>query len=98
MTDLETEASLMKAFESQLSDIAWKQGISVDKIVSLIRENEEILTKQKVWFMYIMFVITSWQYTNNRWLYYLYFIIDVQSNLKVIDLVQSWIRLNYTIE
>ena len=46
--DLETEANLMKSFESQLSDIARKQGISVDKIVSLTRENEEILAKQKV--------------------------------------------------
>jgi hypothetical protein len=38
----------MKTFESQLVDIARKQGVSVDKIVSLTRENEEILAKQKV--------------------------------------------------
>jgi hypothetical protein len=38
----------MKTFESQLIDIARKQGVSVDKIVSLTRENEEILAKQKV--------------------------------------------------
>ena len=47
MNDLQTEANLMKTFESQLSDIARQQGISVDKIVNLTRENEEILAKQK---------------------------------------------------
>jgi prophage DNA circulation protein len=45
---LETEANLMKTYESELYDIARKQGVSVDKIVSLTRENEEILAKQKV--------------------------------------------------
>jgi hypothetical protein len=48
VNDLETEANLMKTFESQLVDIARKQGISVDKIVSLTKENGEILAKQKV--------------------------------------------------
>ena len=48
VNDLEREATLMKAFENQLSDIARKQGISVDKVVSLTKENEDILAKQKV--------------------------------------------------
>ena len=48
VNDLQTEANLMKAFENQLTDIARRQGISVDKIVSLTKENEDILAKQKV--------------------------------------------------
>ena len=38
----------MKAFENQLSDIAIKQGISVEKLVQLTKENEHILAQQKV--------------------------------------------------
>lgn len=38
----------MKSLEAQLSDIARTQGISVDTIVSLTKENESILLKQKV--------------------------------------------------
>ena len=45
---LDSELSIMKSFESELSDIGRKQGISVDTIVRLVKENEKILAKQKV--------------------------------------------------
>ena len=38
----------MKAFENQLTDIANRQGISVEKVVQLTKENEQILSQQKV--------------------------------------------------
>ena len=38
----------MRAFENQLTDIAVRQGISVDKVVQLTKENEHILAQQKV--------------------------------------------------
>jgi hypothetical protein len=38
----------MKTFEDQLSEISRKQGIAVNEIVSLCKENEEILARQKV--------------------------------------------------
>jgi hypothetical protein len=48
INDLQHEADLMKTFEVQLSDISRKQGIAVNEIVSLCKENEEILARQKV--------------------------------------------------
>ena len=48
VNDLQKEATLMKAFENRLTDIAIRQGISVDKIVQLTKENEHILAQQKV--------------------------------------------------
>ena len=46
--DLEEEATLMKAYENQLTDITTRQGISVEKVVQLTKENEQILSQQKV--------------------------------------------------
>ena len=37
----------MQGLEQQLSDIARKQGVNANEIVMLVKENEEILTKQK---------------------------------------------------
>ena len=48
VNDLQNEASLMQIFEEQLREISIKQGVSVEKIVSLTKENEVILNKQKV--------------------------------------------------
>ena len=45
---LQDEAALMKDIENQLTDIAQRQGISVDKLVQLTKENEQILAQQKV--------------------------------------------------
>ena len=38
----------MKTFEHQLADITIRQGISVEKVVQLTKENEQILSQQKV--------------------------------------------------
>ena len=46
--DLENEVTLMEIIEEQLTEIARKQGASVETIVNLTKENEEILAKQKV--------------------------------------------------
>ena len=46
--DLEKEVTLMKIIDEQLTEIARKQGVSVESIVNLTKENEEILAKQKV--------------------------------------------------
>jgi cupin superfamily acireductone dioxygenase involved in methionine salvage len=48
VTDLQTEADLMTSFEQQLSEIARKQGYTANEVLSLVKENEEILQKQKV--------------------------------------------------
>jgi hypothetical protein len=48
VADLQTEADLMRSFEQQLSKIARKQGYTANEILSLMKENEEILQKQKV--------------------------------------------------
>ncbi|KAL7508730.1 hypothetical protein ACHAXN_006070, partial [Cyclotella atomus] len=47
VNELEAEAGLMQGLEEQLSEIARKQGVNVNEIVMLVRENEEILSKQK---------------------------------------------------
>jgi archaellum component FlaC len=48
VNDLQEEADLMRGLEEQLSTIARRQGVNVNEIVMLVRENEEILSKQKV--------------------------------------------------
>jgi uncharacterized phage infection (PIP) family protein YhgE len=47
VNQLEAEADVMQAMEDQLSDIAREQGANVAGIVSLVRENEDILSKRK---------------------------------------------------
>ena len=45
MNELEAEAGLMGS-EAQLSEIAHEQ-VTVNEIISLVRENEDILSQQK---------------------------------------------------
>jgi hypothetical protein len=47
VNELEAEATLMIGLEEQLSEIARKQGVNANEIVMLVRENEDILSKQK---------------------------------------------------
>jgi uncharacterized protein (DUF885 family) len=47
VNELEAEADVMQAMEDQLSDIAREQGANAAAIVSLVRENEDILSKRK---------------------------------------------------
>jgi hypothetical protein len=45
--ELEAEASLMQNLEEQLSEIAHEQGVTVNEILLLVRENEHVLSQQK---------------------------------------------------
>jgi cupin superfamily acireductone dioxygenase involved in methionine salvage len=45
--ELQNEADLMQALEEQLDEIASSQGSSTNEIIMMVRENEEILSKQK---------------------------------------------------
>jgi hypothetical protein len=47
VNELEAEADVMQTIEEQLSDIARDQGVTVKDIQLLVRENEDILSKQK---------------------------------------------------
>ena len=44
--ELEAEASLMQNLEEQLSEIAHEQGVTVNEILLLVRENEHVLSQQ----------------------------------------------------
>ena len=72
----------MKAFENQLSDIAIKQGISVEKLVQLTKENEHILAQQKVSSLYCIVPSCGSSYINNTDMVFRFHSI-VQANLKV---------------
>jgi hypothetical protein len=45
--ELQNEADLMQGLEEQLDEIASSQGSSTNEIIMMVRENEEILSKQK---------------------------------------------------
>jgi hypothetical protein len=45
--ELEAEADVMQGIEAQLSEIARMQGVSAKDIQMLVRENEDILSRQK---------------------------------------------------
>eukprot|EP00956_Cyclotella_meneghiniana_P028853 scaffold68283_cov86-Cyclotella_meneghiniana.AAC.1 len=48
VNDLQNEASLMQIlFEEQLKEISLEQGISMEEITNLMKENEDILNEQK---------------------------------------------------
>ena len=47
VSDLQSEVDLMQTLEQQLHEIANRQGVNVREIVQLVRENEEILAKQR---------------------------------------------------
>jgi hypothetical protein len=45
--ELEAEAGVIQGIEAQLSEIARRQGVNAKDIQMLVRENEDILSKQK---------------------------------------------------
>lgn len=65
VNDLQEEADLMRGLEEQLSTIARRQGVNVNEIVMLVRENEEILSKQKVSNDLLYFVYSNLFHTMN---------------------------------
>lgn len=65
VNDLQEEADLMRGLEEQLSTIARRQGVNVNEIVMLVRENEEILSKQKVSDDLLYFVYSNLFHTMN---------------------------------
>jgi cell division protein FtsB len=47
VNELEAEIDVMQMIEEQLSEIARDQGVTIKDIQLLVRENEDILSKQK---------------------------------------------------
>ena len=45
---MQSEADLMQIHEDQLNEIVERQSSGVEEIVTLVRENEDILEKKKV--------------------------------------------------